>query len=234
MKKYELTEKHHTYVKLRRIVAMRNIPEIGVKKGDLGGWIEREDNLSQEGSCWVSGKAQIFGEARVCGRAQVFGKARVYGKAQVYGYARVYDRAYVSDRARVYGEAQIYGEAYISGFAWVYDKARVSGKAQVSGYARVSGEAQIFGKAQVFGKARVCDGKWNISPLYLQGTKNSLTTGAHDKLIIGCHEYSVSHWLEHYAKIGQQEGYTDEQIHEYAIFIHMAANWLKRNFPNSN
>ena len=217
MKKYELTEEqHHTYVKLRRIVAMRDIPEIGVKKGDLGGWIEREDNLSQEGSCWVSGKAQVYGKAHVSGKAQIFGEARVYGKARVYGYARVYGEAWVFGEAQVSGKAQVYGEACVYGEGQVY------------------GDAQVYGKAWVYGEARVCGGKWNISPLYLQGTKHSLTTSAHDKLIIGCHECSVSHWLEHYAKIGQQEGYTDEQIHEYAIFIHMAADWLKRNFPNSN
>ena len=31
---------------LNRIRALRDIPEFGVKAGDLGGWIEKERNLS--------------------------------------------------------------------------------------------------------------------------------------------------------------------------------------------
>jgi hypothetical protein len=48
-----------------------------VKKGALGGWIETEKNLSQDGDAWVSGEAQVFGEAQVSGSARL-SKAWVY------------------------------------------------------------------------------------------------------------------------------------------------------------
>ena len=47
----------------------------------VGGWIESEYNLSQEGEAFV------FDEALVSGNAQVFGRAQVFGKAQVSGEA---------------------------------------------------------------------------------------------------------------------------------------------------
>jgi len=40
-----------------------------VKKGDLGGWIEKEENLSQEDIAWVSGDAWVSGNAQVSGDA---------------------------------------------------------------------------------------------------------------------------------------------------------------------
>ena len=46
-------------------------------EGDLGGYVEKEDNLSQYGDAWVSGDAQVSGDARVSGNAQVYGDARV-------------------------------------------------------------------------------------------------------------------------------------------------------------
>lgn len=55
------------------------------KKGDLGGFIEKEENLSD--NAWVYGDAQVygsawvFGDARVCDNAQVYGDARVCGDA---------------------------------------------------------------------------------------------------------------------------------------------------------
>jgi hypothetical protein len=49
--------------------------------GELGGWLESEKNLVQDGDAWV------YGDAQVSGNAQVSGDARVYGDAQVYGNA---------------------------------------------------------------------------------------------------------------------------------------------------
>lgn len=53
MNKYELTnEIRHFYgVDLHRIRALRDFGN--VKAGDLGGWTERYENLSQTGAAWV-------------------------------------------------------------------------------------------------------------------------------------------------------------------------------------
>ena len=40
-----------------------------IAKGDIGGWIESEKNLSQGGDAWVSGNARVFGDARLSGNA---------------------------------------------------------------------------------------------------------------------------------------------------------------------
>ena len=58
MKKYELTEEVNEHG-LHRIRALRDIPLYGVKKGDLGGFVERENNLSQEGDCWIADNATV-------------------------------------------------------------------------------------------------------------------------------------------------------------------------------
>ena len=94
--KYELANETKTVgnVTLHRIKALKSFDS--VEKGDLGGWIERESNLSQEDNAWVSG------DARVSGDAQVYGKARVYGDAWVFGNAQVSGDAWVSGDAQVY------------------------------------------------------------------------------------------------------------------------------------
>lgn len=55
MKKYELTREQIVVdgYALHRIRALREIPRFGVKQGELGGYVEREENLSHEGSCLV-------------------------------------------------------------------------------------------------------------------------------------------------------------------------------------
>ena len=99
MKKYELT----TNTKMlfgRKLFQIKALVSFGdVTAGDLGGYIEKEENLSHDGTAWVSGDALVSGNAWVSGDALVYGNARVYGDARVYGNARV------SGNALVYGNA---------------------------------------------------------------------------------------------------------------------------------
>lgn len=166
-KKYKLTEEtiNVNGRTLYRIEALKDFGD--VKKGDNGGFIEKEDNLSQSGNCWVYGDAKVYGDAIVydnaniyC-RAQVYDNAIVYGDARVhsdaivrgntrvfqnaivYGNAQVYDNAVVCDYVDVYGNAKIYGNGFVYGNAWV------GGNAEVYGYAKVNGYAEIYGDAVI-------------------------------------------------------------------------------------
>jgi hypothetical protein len=90
MKKFELTAEFVTNVFGKKLFRIKALVAFGnVEKGELGGFIEKEDNLSHDGNAWVSGDAQVYGNAQVYGDAWVSGDARVYGNAQVYGDARV-------------------------------------------------------------------------------------------------------------------------------------------------
>ena len=83
MKKYELTDETLVFGSrtLHRIRALKSFGD--VIAGELGGWIESENNLSQDDNAWVYDDALIFGNARV------YDNARVYGDAWVYGDARI-------------------------------------------------------------------------------------------------------------------------------------------------
>ena len=71
MMKYELTKETKVWEgrTLYRIRALRSFGVVSA--GDLGGYVESEENLSHEGEAWVSGAA------RVCDKAVVSGAARV-------------------------------------------------------------------------------------------------------------------------------------------------------------
>ena len=42
-----------------------------VEKGELGGYVEKEENLNHSGNAWVSGDAWVYGNAWVSGDAEV-------------------------------------------------------------------------------------------------------------------------------------------------------------------
>ena len=93
MKKYELTAEfiEQWGKKLFRIKALISFGS--VEAGELGGYVEKEDNLAQDGDAWVCD------DARVCDNARVYGNARVCDDARVYGNARVCDDAWVCNNA---------------------------------------------------------------------------------------------------------------------------------------
>ena len=71
-----LGDAHPLHPNLRRIVAGRDIPSQGVRKGDIGGWVERVSQVS--GNAWVSGNAQVFDNARIFGNANVSHPSHVF------------------------------------------------------------------------------------------------------------------------------------------------------------
>ena len=92
MKKYELTAEfiEQWGKKLFRIKALISFGS--VEAGELGGYVEKEDNLAQTGNAWVSGDAWVYGDARVSGNARVSGDARVSGNADYLLIGRIGSR----------------------------------------------------------------------------------------------------------------------------------------------
>lgn len=82
MKKYEFTGETKRVELWNRTATLHRIKatvEFGfVKVGELGGWIEKEENLSHEGKAWVCDDAEVCDDAKVWGNAKVCGDAEVF------------------------------------------------------------------------------------------------------------------------------------------------------------
>lgn len=152
-KKYEFTgeTKEFGEFTLRRIRALVDIKHI-VKKGELGGWIEDEENLSHEGNCWVNDGCYV------CGGARVYENAHIAGGAKVLYGSKVYASAVVSGGSLVINNAEVYGNATIVGGAVVSDGAKVFGAAIVDHGANVSNKAVLSNIAKVSGDVIIVDG----------------------------------------------------------------------------
>lgn len=127
-----------------------------VKAGEVGGYIEKEENLSQEGDAWIYDQAKVYGNAWIHGNARICENAEICGKAEICGDSWVCGRAQVRDKAQVCGNTRLFGNAYIYGNARIYGDAKVWGDAWICGDAQVYGDARICGNAWICGDARIC------------------------------------------------------------------------------
>lgn len=152
-KKYELVKSDWVTrkgKKLYRIRALKNFQNslFSVKTGDLGGYIQSECNLSQQGNCWVAESSKVYEQACVKGNALIRDNAEIFGASCIEGSARVRDSAkvhgfglFVRDEALVSGEADVSGREYY-----------VSGLTSITGNTKVTGPTEFayidFGKRQ--------------------------------------------------------------------------------------
>ena len=149
MSKYKITEiEHPKYPWLHRIQALIDVNE-KVPKGTLGGFVENENNLSQEGTCW------IYDDAICCENGEVKEEAALYDGSLVRGYAVVtgdttfYDRAVAKRDCYICG-GEIKENAIISGKAFI-DTVGVNAPV-IGGERHVYGEVRgnIYIKGDIF------------------------------------------------------------------------------------
>lgn len=169
----------HTGLKLTRIRALVDYPNGHAKAGELGGYIEKSENLLDWG--WVGDNAKVFDNAQVYGNAKVYGNGQVYGNAgvlgfgQVYGDGQVYDNGRVTDNGQVYedgkvhgdgrvchhgkiyGNGQIYDNGLVHDFGLVYGNGRVYGDGLVCDYGQVHGNGMVYDNGQVRDYSEVCN-----------------------------------------------------------------------------
>lgn len=151
MNKYELVEETKEYFgrTLHRIRAVRDFGSVA--GGELGGWIEKEENLSHDGDCWIYDNAKAFDNARVFENAEVFGSVTIQNEAAIYGDAVIYGGALIERHAVVSGNARILHLAVVTDNARIYQDSIVLGKARVQDGAVIAGSACIGGNAIISG-----------------------------------------------------------------------------------
>ena len=140
-KKYQLL-RHDTIVRdgrtLYRIEALHRWPR-DLQKGEKGGYVESEANLSQEGSCWLFDDACAYEDARVEGEACLYDQATLRGKAKLL------ENAILRDHAVAEGEAIIRGWSSLQQQASVTGHAVLEGKVQLEDFVHVGGNAYLKG-----------------------------------------------------------------------------------------
>ena len=173
-KKYELTDNTIIYksVVLHQIRALQNFNN--VKVGDLGGFVEKESNLSQKGTCWVYDSAKVYGNVKLMGTSIVSDKAVVTGNATIIvciiednsvfnasgnikGILTMSDDSHLSGRINLMGELTMtdsssiqgsidcYGKIFMEDSSVIKDILKCSGKLTMSDNSSMSGNSSIYG-----------------------------------------------------------------------------------------
>ena len=110
MKKYELIKETKTCSTIRIMYRIRALKDFSdIKAGDVGGWVCSENNLSQEGDCWIYDDAKCLDNAKMFDNAKMYdnaimcNNAVMCNNAEMYGNAEMYDNAILDKDKILYG-----------------------------------------------------------------------------------------------------------------------------------
>lgn len=154
MKKYEITDiAHPDNPKLHRIRALIDLTE-NIHAGDLGGFVETEDNLDQEGFAWIGEDAIACEDSYIGGDAILADFAVVRDSAYVGNNAVIADHAVVQDNAIVCG-------GYISGNSCICGSAILNSDEQTRCAPMIGDNVRVYG--ELTGNV-VCQGSAVVLP----------------------------------------------------------------------
>ncbi len=149
--------------KLHQIEAARDIPEIGVQEGNLGGFIESERNLSHKGTAWVfAGNVyenasvgdgatvrgegvRVHGNAKLSGGFTAYDEVHLYGNFQGTGCGKAAGRVDACDNTIIFGSGFATDSVIMRHFAKVGANARAAGTTILTGRAEFAGNFESFG-----------------------------------------------------------------------------------------
>lgn len=136
--KYKFTEEKKEVCgrTLHRIVCVTAFSSVAV--GDIGGWVEYESNLSQEGDAWVYGDAKVYGNAKVCGNADYIVLKNSWSSGRYFTYTASNKKWKVGCFygtgeeliTKAYKDSTLSGECYKASVRYVEEIERIKAEAK--------------------------------------------------------------------------------------------------------
>lgn len=146
--------------KVYRIKALRDIPEINVKSGDLGGLVTSEMNLAQFGNCWITYDAKVFGHVFIVDNAYISDNAVVTCDMEresmiIRGETLVAGNATITLEPNEDGSPVT--DSIITGMVTITDNAMVRNVGTIRGTVSIFDSVALDGVAEIVGEAYLTD-----------------------------------------------------------------------------
>ena len=163
-RKYEMTNITMEYEErtLYRIRALKDFSD--VKAGDLGGWVETEYNLSQEGNCWIYDEAKCMDNARMyhnsamynnsvmCDFSEMHGCSEMHNYSAMYDNSRMYNCSAMYHNSRMYNDSKMYNYSTMFDNSAMYNNAVMLDNSKMFENSRMYRNSRLKNKENLYGK----------------------------------------------------------------------------------
>ena len=135
-----------------------------MKVGDVGGFVESEWNLSQEGNCWIYDDAKCMDSASVCDNAKMYNRScmcdnsRMYDNSIMFNNSVMYDYSIMYDNSEMYGNSimfnntRMYNNSIMCNNSIMYNNSKMFDNSSLHGNAKISDSAILKDDDSLYGK----------------------------------------------------------------------------------
>ena len=162
-KKYEITDITMEFGErtLYRIRALKDFAN--VKKGDLGGWVSSENNLSQEGNCWIYNEAKCMDNAKMYNNSTMHDYSEMYdysimrGDSEMHSYTEMHDYSIMYGYSKMCGNSKMYDDSKMFDDSAMYDCSEMYGSSVMFDHSEMYGESEMRDDSVMYGDSMLKD-----------------------------------------------------------------------------
>ena len=165
MKKYKiLMDKKNTIEWeghiLYRIKALRNFGD--VKKGDIGGFVESEYNLSHEGNCWIYNNAKAMDNSRIYDNSKMYNNSKMYGHSEMHDNSEMYEDSVMYNDSRIYDNSAMYNNSKMRDNSVMYNNSKMCNNSEMHNNSMLCDNSRMHGNSKMYDYSRM----YNNSVMY--------------------------------------------------------------------
>ena len=192
---------------LFRIRALKDFDD--VKKGDWGGFVRNEYNLSQEGNCWIYDDAICMDNATVKSNAKMYDNAVICSRGSILDNVKMYGKSVICDDGIAKGNSMMFGNSRIKDNAMLLEDSMMFDNSELRDYSRVYGNGKLYDdsvmcdESLMFGDGMLC-GTMSLRMSVIMTDRNTVKSKKDDlyETVILPHKeepqrknYEIEHYL---------------------------------------
>ena len=128
--------------KLYRIKALKDFKDI--KKGDLGGWVSNENNLSQYGNCWIYDEAKCTGNSRMYGNSAMYEYSEMHDNSIMHEYSEMHDNSSMYGNSIMYGDSKMHDYSEMHGDSAMHDNSIMHDDSAMYDYSEMHDNSRMY------------------------------------------------------------------------------------------
>lgn len=154
-KKYEILMDEENTIEwkghtLHRIKALRDFND--VRKGDIGGYVEKEKNLSHYGDCWIYDDAKAMDNSRVYDNSAMYDDSEMYDNSIMCNNSKMYDNSEMHGNTEMHSNSIMCDNSKMYNYSEMHDDSRMYDYSEMYGDSRLYGDSELNNKAKLYGK----------------------------------------------------------------------------------
>ena len=128
-----------------------------VKKGDIGGFVTNEHNLSQDGNCWIYDDAKIFDSSEIYNNAKMFNNSKMFDNSRMYDDSRMFDDCEMHDNSEMCDNSKMFDNSRMFDNSIMHDNSKMHNNSKMFDNSIMYNNSEMYNNSKMLNNSRMYD-----------------------------------------------------------------------------